>query len=698
LQYLQQSDLAKVSTDPRYKDAQLAALQSLEERSKTGLTAQDEADIYKLQRNVSTQNRGRMGAIQNNMAVRGMSGSGMDALMQLQANQDATDREALAAMEKAGQSQNMKLSATQQLGQMGTQLRNQDFGEQAQKAQAADAISRFNTSTRNTALGNVNQTRNQANQANWGRGNQVNDQNVTMGYNYDAEMENRKMQADAEKRRRKGALGGAILGAGGAIAGGIIGGPMGASAGYGIGNALGQTVQGYAYGGIVQPNMDDPANDVVPAMLSPGEAVIPRSAMSSEEMFQDYTNRLKESVKARQGKVDDAESNVKNAQYGSIFANALNDFSKGNRKDTVLYNNIQNLGGKPNVIQGEYNTLKDTWTDPANQELARQDKGLSQDKADFNQSESMKNYLDDKQRKRVDQSQTDWKFGQEQDKAKISSDKFSRESDPNSEESKFAQTLARKMLPSFDSSKMSATQLNDKIPGLMQLARMEQDKLEQRSLQSSRDAETKAKLALKQGEIDLKGTEGQRAVDKDFAKDYNEWSAGGAKIARTEIDKLKGVAQKLRNNEISLGRENRLIPDLLADNDRLGARADVQSTVMNSLRALLGAQFTEKEGQRIIENTWNENDSEENNQARVDRLIKDLENQANDKDAKARLYERTGSIKGLGSMGSDTGLNNTINNMQVPGQKVKVSNGTETLEIDASDLADAEADGYKRVK
>lgn len=663
LQYLQQSDLAKVSTDPRFKDAQLAALQALEERSKTGLTAQDEADMYKLQRNVSTQNRGRMGAIQNNMAVRGMSGSGMDALMQLQANQDATDREALAAMEKAGQSQNMKLSATQQLGQMGTQMRNQDFGEQAQKAQAQDAINRFNTSTRNTALGNNNQVRNQANTQNWNRGNQVNDQNVTMGYNYDAEMANRKQQADDEKRRRKSALGGAILGAGGAIAGGFMsaGNPMGVAAGYQAGNAIGQNIQGYAYGGIVKPNVDDPANDVIPALLSEGEAVIPRSAMSSEQMFEDYTSRLKEAVKARQGKIADAESNVKNAQYGSIFANALNDFSKGNRKDTVLYNNISNLGGKPNVIQGEYNTIKDTWTDPAKDELARQDKGLMQDKADFGQSENMQNYLDDKVRKRSEQGQNDWRFGQEQDKASKAQDLFTRESDPSSQESKLAQTLAKKMAPGFDFSTMSASQINERLPNLTSLYKMEQDKL-------ARQDTLAAKADAKKAEAALKGTEGQRAVDKDFAKDYNEWSAGGAKTARSEIEKLKGVADKLRQDKISLGRENALIPDLLADYDRLGARADVQSTVMNSLRAILGAQFTEGEGKRIIANTWNENESEENNLARVDRLIKDLENQANDKDTKARLYERTGSIRGLDSMGSNTGLNNTINNLQVPTQ------------------------------
>jgi len=429
LEYLQQSQMEGISTDPRFKDAQLEALRSMEERSKNGMTAADEADMYKLQRNVSTQNRGRMGAIQNNMAVRGMSGSGMDALMQIQANQDATDREALAAMEKAGQIQNNKMNASQQLGQMGSQMRGQEFGEKSAKAQAADEIARFNAQTRNGAHYQNNNNHNRANEANWSRTNQTNDNNTSLDYNWQVEQENRKLQRDAERARRRSGVMGAIGGGMGAAAGAYFGAgnPAAIGAGYGAGSALGSSVGGYAYGGLVEdininsqnvqmpdylkespnqnlqlpidPAIDNPKNDTVPALLSPGEAVIPKSAMSSEAMFKAYTDRLKEAVKERQGKVNSAEDNVKYAQYGSIMAQMLNDFNKSNRKDVVLHNNIQNLGGKPTVIQGEYNTIKDTWTEPAKDELARQDKGLSQDKADFNQSEGMRNHFDEKAKK-----------------------------------------------------------------------------------------------------------------------------------------------------------------------------------------------------------------------------------------------------------------------------------------------------------
>jgi hypothetical protein len=141
-------------------------------------------------------------------------------------------------------------------------------------------------------------------------------------------------------------------------------------------------------------------------------------------------------------------------------------------------------------------------------------------------------------------------------------------------------------------------------------------------------------------------TEAEKVVDKEFAQEYNAWTSGGAKSARLEIDKLKGVADSLRKQEVTTGGLTGVFPDRITSNRVLKARADVESTVMNSLRAILGAAFTEKEGQRIIKATWNEADSTENNLARLDRLVSDLENKASDKNNKARYLEANGTLKG----------------------------------------------------
>jgi hypothetical protein len=134
-----------LSTDPVLRNAQLDALRQLEEQAATGFTARDEADMAKLRADVNRTNRGRIGAIQQNMAARGMSGSGLDLVAQMQAAQDATEREALASLEQNAQMLDRKNQAIMNRGQMAGAMRNQEFSEAARKAEARDAMNRFNT-------------------------------------------------------------------------------------------------------------------------------------------------------------------------------------------------------------------------------------------------------------------------------------------------------------------------------------------------------------------------------------------------------------------------------------------------------------------------------------------------------------------------------------------------------------------------
>lgn len=323
-----------ITTDSRLVDAEFDALRSLEERSKEGLTLQDEADMARLQSDVNRRNRGRMGAIQQNMQARGMSGSGLDLLAQMQASQDATEMEALASLEKAAQSQNNKRAAAMDLGSMASRQRGQQFEEQAAKARAADEIARFNTANmvnlqnknvdtgnraieqnwtrtnetndRNTGVRNteatqnwerLNQTndrntagRNDTAAQNWQRSNATSDRNTAADaafradklgaqtaqgqnkYNYSVDRENFEKMQEMQREQRKAGKTGAIGGIAGAVAGSYFG-PAGAAAGYQIGSGLGQGISYYAHGGKV----DSIENDTVPAMLSPGEVVIPRS-------------------------------------------------------------------------------------------------------------------------------------------------------------------------------------------------------------------------------------------------------------------------------------------------------------------------------------------------------------------------------------------------------------------------------------
>lgn len=150
-----------------------------------------------------------------------------------------------------------------------------------------------------------------------------------------------------------------------------------------------------------------------------------------------------------------------------------------------------------------------------------------------------------------------------------------------------------------------------------------------------------------EGRPALNLTKGDISVDQKFAPDYNEWTSGGGDVALNEINKLKGVADRLRSKEVTTGGLTGMFPDRITSEKVLSARADIESTIMKSLRALLGAQFTEKEGQRVINATWNEADTTENNLERVNRLVSDLESQAKAKNAKAHYFQQHGTLKGF---------------------------------------------------
>lgn len=277
------TEMDKVALDPKMREFEMRALADLEQISKDGLSARDQADLAQLESQVNRQNAGRTGAIQQSMAARGMGGSGLELVAQMQANQDATERQALASLEKAAMAQDGRRNATAQLGAQAGQMSARDFQQQAQRAAAQDAINRFNVANQNST-----------NSANWQGRQGIANQNVNqnnqfaqnvmqakqggaeMQYNKGTEMSNRRAMEKANKGNAlsgimQGASAGSSFGPKGAIIGGIAGGIMGKQ-----GNSAGYYEGGEIPGQAKVPG-DHPANDTVPAMLSPGEVVVPRT-------------------------------------------------------------------------------------------------------------------------------------------------------------------------------------------------------------------------------------------------------------------------------------------------------------------------------------------------------------------------------------------------------------------------------------
>jgi hypothetical protein len=183
------SEMKGVSTDPRLREAQMAALSQLQEIADGGgRTAQDDANLARIQGQTAQADRGRRDAIKQNMAARGMGGSGMELLAQLQSNQAATDRQAQEGLDIAGMAQQRALEAMMHGGQLGGSIRGQDFGEQSAIAQAQDRINQFNASTQNQGNQFNASTLNSTNQFN--TGNRLQTDMYNRNINYDANKTN----------------------------------------------------------------------------------------------------------------------------------------------------------------------------------------------------------------------------------------------------------------------------------------------------------------------------------------------------------------------------------------------------------------------------------------------------------------------------------------------------------------------------
>lgn len=147
----QDTSFDKISVDPRLAGSQYSALDALDAIVKGGgMNAQEKADLARVQSEVAQADRGRREAILQNLGARGMSGSGMELLSQLQSNQAATDRASQSGLDIAGQAQQRALQAIMNQGNLAGSMQGQSFNQQAQRAAAQDAINKFNTDAANT--------------------------------------------------------------------------------------------------------------------------------------------------------------------------------------------------------------------------------------------------------------------------------------------------------------------------------------------------------------------------------------------------------------------------------------------------------------------------------------------------------------------------------------------------------------------
>jgi hypothetical protein len=185
----QRSELSGISLDPNLQKAQMDALGSLQDISQNkGLTDMDRAQLARIGSEEDTAARGQREAIIQNAQQRGLGGSGIELLSQMQNQQDSATRRSARDTDVAGMAQQRALAALQAAGQLGGNIQQQSFNQQATIAGANDAINQFNAKNQqqvglaNTAARNEAQAGNLANSQNIANAN-VNTRNQQQTYN-----------------------------------------------------------------------------------------------------------------------------------------------------------------------------------------------------------------------------------------------------------------------------------------------------------------------------------------------------------------------------------------------------------------------------------------------------------------------------------------------------------------------------------
>jgi hypothetical protein len=315
----------KTAPDATARGAQMSALQELQDQIHNGgLTDTTRSQIQHTLDDVNNAERGQQMGIMEDAHRRGVSGSGIELANKLMSQQHAADSAGRQGMDIAAMAEQAKAEALKSAASLGGQIESQDYSEQAQKATAQNTINQFNaTNQQQVTMQNI-AARNAAQAANLAEKQRVSDTNTNMenaNRVRDSELVHQNYTDRMDKAK---AVAGAISGQGQAAQkasdantawnANMIGGVSNALTSYGASSGFGSTpppsmssIGGgnttltgldrdkyrpvmYAAHGATVPGEapypgDDSRNDVVPAMVSPGEKILPRSEASEYDKF-----------------------------------------------------------------------------------------------------------------------------------------------------------------------------------------------------------------------------------------------------------------------------------------------------------------------------------------------------------------------------------------------------------------------------
>jgi len=348
-----------IQIDPRLQEAELDALSALQQAGEEGFTAEDRARIEALRSQIGADEQARQASILQQMAQRGALDSGAQLAAQLGSSQAATQRASQEGLELAAQQAAARRNALAQAGQMASQMGSRQFSQDAQKAQASDAIRQFNAAVaaRDTAA-KQQQAQQRASIANqqemYNKGLlQQNFQNqlakatgVTgaLGNQAQQAMQSAAQQASAAQQEAAGTRGLLIGGARAAM--------MARD-----GGMKGMNYQAGGQGTIIESNLDSYAGDELPDRINDGEMVL---NLDQQNMFNNLLKELADRRRADEN-VDNGNAIVNEAQQETLMDIARGEAQPEDLGDQQIVERIPQEASLPmdtSNLEGLLNNLQ----------------------------------------------------------------------------------------------------------------------------------------------------------------------------------------------------------------------------------------------------------------------------------------------------------------------------------------------------
>ena len=216
----------------------------------------------------------------------------------------------------------------------------------------------------------------------------------------------------------------------------------------------------------------------------------------------------------------------------------------------------------------------------------------------------------------------------------------------------------------FDSTnqrKLTADFINKKLGNQLRAAERKEDvELAKAQIKATKDASSereryrREQARLDREEKKAKGTLGQQAVDKAYAKEYVDFTTKGVNTLST-IEKLSGLSKSLKKPDPKKyetfaidegGAITAAAPDFLKSRNFIEQRDQARNFANSTLKELFGGQLSDAEREAAAREYYNEALGPEANARIMELKIADLRRAYEAKKAKAEYYQENETLQG----------------------------------------------------